>query len=136
MAEDGAVRQVASAGEPMDWPRGGWAETVPTAWWLATRRAVAKLSAAHLRAIDAIGIAGQMHGVVLTGEDGSAVRPAILWADARSTGEVDRYRRLDSALLHRLANPPATGMAWPNPLWLKNPQPSAFWSGPSALPPK
>src|SRR5260370_19142987 len=111
MAEDGSVRQVASAGYAMDSPRVGWAETDPTAWWLATRRAVANLSAAHLRAIDAIGIAGQMHGVVLTSEDGSAVRPAILWADARSTGEADRYPRLDSALLHRLAHPAAPGMA-------------------------
>jgi len=136
IAGDGSVQQVASAGYAMDSPRVGWAETDPTAWWLATRRAVANLSAAHLRAIDAIGLAGQMHGVVLTGEDGSAVRPAILWADGRSTGEVDRYRRLDSGLLHRLANPPATGMAGPTLLWLKTHESSAFESSRWALQPK
>src|SRR5260370_8268489 len=113
MAEDGIVKQAASAAYAMSSPRPGWAETDPEAWWLATRSAVADLSPAHLRAIDAIGLAGQMHGVVLTAEDGSALRPAILWADGRSTDEVERYRRLDPALLHRLANPPAPRMPAP-----------------------
>ena len=136
MAEDGSVKQVASAGYAMDSPRPGWAETDPTAWWLATRSAVTSLSAAHLRAIDAIGLAGQMHGVVLTGEDGRALRPAILWADGRSTDEVDRYRRLDAGLLRRLANPPATGMAGPTLLWLKTHESSLFASARWALQPK
>jgi len=136
MAEDGSVKQVTSAGYAMDSPRPGWSETDPTVWWLATRTAVASLSAAHLRSIDAIGLAGQMHGVVLTGEDDRAVRPAILWADGRSTDEVDRYRKLDPGLLHRLANPPATGMAGPTLLWLKTHESSVFDSARWALQPK
>src|SRR5712664_4174210 len=113
MGEDGSVKHVAAAGYAMNSPRPGWAETDPAAWWVATRSAIASLPAADLHAIDAIGLAGQMHGVVLAGQDGKALRPAILWADGRSTDEVDRYRRLDSAVLQRLANPPATGMAGP-----------------------
>src|SRR5260370_17191225 len=126
MAEDGIVKQVASAAYAMSSPRLGWAETDPEAWWMATRSAVADLSPAHLRAIDAIGLAGQMHGVVLTAENGSALRPAILWADGRSTDKVERYRRLDPALLHRLPNPPATGMAGPTLLSLKTTTPNPF----------
>src|ERR1700674_4117385 len=136
MAEDGSIKQVASAGYAMDSPQPGWAETDPTAWWLATRSAVTSLSAAHLRAIDAIGLAGQMHGVVLTGEDGRALRPAILWADGRSTDEVDRYRRLDPGLLRRLVNPPATGMAGPTLMWLKTHESGLFESARWALQPK
>jgi len=136
MAEDGTVKQMASAGYAIDSPRPGWAETDPTVWWLAARTAVAGLSAAHLRSIDAIGLAGQMHGVVLTGEDDRAVRPAILWADGRSTDELDRYRKLDPGLLHRLANPPATGMAGPTLLWLKTHESSVFDSARWALQPK
>jgi xylulokinase len=136
MAEDGSIKQVASAGYAMDSPRPGWAETDPTAWWLATRSAVGSLSAAHLGAIEAIGLAGQMHGVVLTAEDGRAMRPAILWADGRSTDQVDRYRRLDSSLLGRLVNPPATGMAGPTLLWLKAHEPSLYESARWALQPK
>lgn len=136
MGEDGSVMHVAAAGYAMSSPRSGWAETDPTAWWEAARKAVASLPATQLRAIDAIGLAGQMHGVVLTGENGRALRPAILWADGRSTDEVDRYRRLDSAVLRRLANPPATGMAGPTLLWLKLHEPSLFESARWALQPK
>ena len=136
MGEDGFVKHVASAGYAMDSPRSGWAETDPSAWWLATRSAVTRLPAAQLRAVDAIGIAGQMHGVVLTGQDGRPSRPAILWADGRSTDEVDRYRRLDSAVLQRLANPPATGMAGPTLLWLKAHESNLFERARWALQPK
>jgi xylulokinase len=136
MGEDGIVKQVTTAAYAMSTPRLGRAETDPEAWWQATRNAVAGLSHAHLRAIDGIGLAGQMHGVVLTGEDGSAVRPAILWADGRSADEVAVYRRLDPSLLHRLANPPATGMAGPTLLWLKAHESSLFERARWALQPK
>jgi xylulokinase len=136
MAEDGSLKQVESAGYAMESPRPGWAETEPMAWWLATRSAMARLSAAHRRSIDAIGLAGQMHGVVLADEDGRAMRPAILWADGRSTEEVDRFRKLDPSLLRRLANPPATGMAGPTLMWLKTHEPTIYESARWALQPK
>lgn len=136
VADDGTVEQVESAGYAIDSPRPGWAETDPAAWWLATRKAVASLSTAHLRAIDAIGLAGQMHGVVLADESGAAMRSAILWPDGRSAAEVDRYRSLDPSLLRRLANPPATGMAGPTLLWLKTHDSSVFESARWALQPK
>jgi len=136
VGEDGSVKEVATAAYAMSSPRPGWAETDPEAWWLAARKAVAGLSVEHLRAIDAIGLAGQMHGVVLTGENGKAVRPAILWADARSTEEVARYRRLDARLLHRLANPPSVGMAGPTLLWLKTHESSLLERARWALQPK
>src|SRR6266849_1763479 len=136
MAEDGSVKQVATAPYAMSSPRPGWAETDPEAWWLAARKAAAALSPGHLPAIDAIGLAGQMHGVVLTAENGKAVRPAILWADGRSTEEVARYRRLDAGLLHRLANPPSVGMAGPTLLWLKTHESSLLERARWALQPK
>jgi xylulokinase len=136
MAEDGSVKQVGSAGYPIDSPQPGWAETDPAAWWIATRKAVTSLGAARLRAVEAIGLSGQMHGVVLTHEDGRPVRPAVLWADARSTHEVDRYRRFGADLLSRLANPPATGMAGPTLLWLKTHESKAYDSARWALQPK
>ena len=136
MTEDGSVKASASAGYPIDSPHPGWAETDPAAWWLATRKAVTSLGPAHLEAVEAIGLSGQMHGVVLTHEDGRPSRPAILWADARSTREVDRYRRLDSKLLRRLANPPATGMAGPTLLWLMTHEPNLYASARWALQPK
>jgi len=136
MAEDGSIVEVASAGYPMDSPRPGWAETDPAAWWAAVERAVKSLAAANLSAIEAIGVAGQMHGVVLADEEGRALRPAILWADARTRDEAERYRRLDPSLLRRLANPPATGMAGPTLLWLKWQEPQLYEGARWALQPK
>jgi xylulokinase len=136
MAEDGSIVEVASADYPMDSPRPGWAETDPAAWWEAVQRAVTSLAAANLRAIEGIGVAGQMHGVVLADGEGRALRPAILWADARTGDEVERYRRLDPSLLRRLANPPATGMAGPTLLWLKWQEPELYESARWALQPK
>src|SRR5882672_10173072 len=91
MAEDGSIVEVASAGYPMDSPRPGWAETDPGAWSAAVQRAVTSLAAANLRAIEGIGVAGQMHGVVLADGEGRALRPAILWADARTADEVEEH---------------------------------------------
>src|SRR5882762_626555 len=136
MDEDGSIKEIGSAAYPMDSPSPGWAETDPAAWWAATRTAVNQLQAAHRGAIEAIGLTGQMHGLVLTDGEGYALRPAILWPDERSTAEVERYRRLDARLLSSLANPPAAGMAGPTLLWLKWNEPRLYESARWALQPK
>ena len=46
----------------------------------------------------AIGLSGQMHGLVLTSADGrGAPASALLWADSRATGALAAYRRLESS---------------------------------------
>jgi xylulokinase len=136
MGEDGSLKESASAGYPLDSPHPGWAETDPGAWWLATRNAVGSLSSSHRRSIEAVGVAGQMHGVVLADGEGRALRPAILWADGRSAREVGRYRRFSPDLLSRLANAPATGMAGPTLLWLKTHESPLYERARWALQPK
>ena len=59
-----------------------------------------------------------MHGVVPTRSDGSPVRNAILWADARAHDQLDLYRQLPSPTRRRLANPLSPGMAGPILAWL------------------
>lgn len=64
--------------------------------------------------VRAIGLAGQMHGVVLCAADGAPLRPAVLWADTRATGGgVAAYERLPAPVRARLANPVTPGMAGP-----------------------
>jgi xylulokinase len=77
-----------------------------------------------------------MHGVVLVDEPGLPLRPAVIWADARSGAELAAYRRLDEDLGRRLANPPAVGMAGPSLLWLRDHEPDAYTSARWALQPK
>lgn len=118
-------------------PQPGWAESDPAAWWKATVEAVrAALMQAQSVKVRAIGLSGQMHGVVLTGDDGQLLRPAMLWPDTRAVGELNRYRALPAEMLRRLANPLAPGMAGPLLCWLARHEPSTYQQARRALQPK
>ena len=104
----------------------GWAETNPEDWWSAIVRATNQLPGDLRSRVVSIGLSGQMHGVVLTESTGKAIRPAILWADTRSTVELKKYERLKPEQLEGLANPIATGMAGPSLLWLKKHEPDSY----------
>jgi xylulokinase len=86
--------------------------------------------------VTALGLSGQMHGVVLADDRGHPLRPAVLWADARSGEQLTAYRRLDEDARRRLANPPAVGMAGPTLLWLRDHEPDTYASARWALQPK
>jgi xylulokinase len=64
---------------------GGARETDPELWWDALRAALAQSGRAA--ELDAISVAGQQHGLVVTGAGGRPLRPAILWNDTRSAPE-------------------------------------------------
>lgn len=53
----------------------------------------------------AIGLSGQMHGLVLAAADGVPVRPALTWADTRASSEVRRWHALPVPVRARLGNP-------------------------------
>jgi xylulokinase len=133
---DGAV--VAQATRPYDVVsrRPGWAETDPAAWWEAVRAASAEAVAAGGRDIRGIGLSGQMHGVVLTAEDGSPTRAGMLHPDTRAAGALDVYRRLPPQVLDRLANPLSPNMAGPLLLWAAEQEPAAYEAARWMLQPK
>ncbi len=133
---DGAVVGEASSVYPVNAPHLGWAETNPNDWWNAARDATRQAVGTRAHEITAIGLSGQMHGVVLCGADGRALRDAILWADARSHGELEAYRNLGPELLSKLGNPLAVGMAGPSLLWLKRHEPDVYDAATYALQPK
>ncbi|MER3481150.1 MAG: xylulokinase [Meiothermus sp.] len=133
--EAGRVRGEASRAYPVHSPHPGWAESDPQDWWKAAGEAVREAVPDPAR-VRAVGLSGQMHGVVLCREDGAPLRPAILWADGRSEAELEPYRRLSPEFRYRLANPPAVGMAGPSLLWLKAHEPEVYRSARWALQPK
>ena len=118
----------------------GWAESDPRAWWretmLAIRDAVAQARAGGAASPSAIGLSGQMHGVVLADPRLEPVGPAILWADTRATLVMGAYERLDSEAVARLANPIVPGFAGPILLWLSRFDASALTRARWALQPK
>jgi xylulokinase len=115
----GAVLSHAAAEYAVSNPRPGWAETDPADWLSATISAVgAALAAAAPTVPQALGLSGQMHGLVPADATGQALRPAMLWSDARAIPQLAAYRDLPDWLYTRLANPLSPGMAGPMLAWL------------------
>jgi len=73
-ADDGVIVGQASAPHP------DGTECDPELWW----DALAKAGDGLLDRADAIGVAAQQHGMVVTDETGQVIRPALLWNDVRS----------------------------------------------------
>ncbi|MBE9188990.1 xylulokinase [Gloeocapsopsis crepidinum LEGE 06123] len=123
---DGTVVGEASSAYDVNAPYPGWAETNPEAWWLAVAIAVQKAVKNRQVEVQAIALSGQMHGVVLTDAEGTPLRPAILWADTRSSEMLPQYDVLDSSMRSQLANPIAAGMAGASLLWLRKYEPEVY----------
>ena len=134
--EGGAVFGEGSASYAVRAPRPGWAESAPENWWAAVLEATDAAVGRRGTEVTALGLSGQMHGVVLADGLGFPLRPAVLWADARSGAQLAAYRRLDEDLGRRLANPLAVGMVGPSLLWLRDQEPDAYASARWALQPK
>ena len=144
----GRVLAQASAGYAVNSEQAGYAESDPGDWWSAVRACAREAVDAAVRAGSraggstggarpaAIGLSGQMHGLVLTSADGEALRPALLWADSRATGALAAYRRLEPAALARLANPLAPGMTGPLLMWVAEHEPGTYRDARWALAPK
>jgi xylulokinase len=133
---DGAIVGTASAAYPMMTPQPGWAESDPEDWWEAAGRAVREAAGARAPEIAAIGLSGQMHGVILSDDAGRPLRPAIIWADGRTRPQLEAYGELSETLRHRLGNPLATGMAGPTLLWLRDNERPHYRRAQWALQPK
>ncbi len=68
-------------------PQQGWAEQDPNLWWQLVCTASKKIlaqSGVSPSDIAGIGIAYQMHGLVLVDKAGEVLRPSIIWCDSRA----------------------------------------------------
>ena len=83
VADPGTGEVVASGRAPHTVRSDGRAsETDPDVWWQALRGALRQTGV--VGDVAAISVAGQQHGLVVLGGDGSVLRPAVLWNDTRS----------------------------------------------------
>lgn len=128
VAEDGSVVARAFADYPLLTPQPGWTEQDPDAWWRASCTVLRALAAASPGAIEALGLTGQMHGAVFLDQDGTVIRPAILWNDQRTAAECALIeQRIGAERLRQIAgNPALTGFQAPKALWLRRHEPAAY----------
>jgi len=129
---EGRVRAgYTAAHEEMRMERPLWAEQRPENWWDASVTAVRGVLAAagaSGRDVKAIGLSGQMHGLVMLDAAGGVIRPALIWCDQRSQAQVDAvHAQLGREnVLRYIANPVLTGFTLPKLLWVRDHEPRHF----------
>jgi xylulokinase len=99
---------------------------------------VLKESGVSAAEVVAIGLTGQMHGLVLLDEHGQVLRPAILWNDQRTGTQCDEIRaRLGkSRLIQITGNDALTGFTAPKILWVQQNEPDVWTRARHILLPK
>lgn len=111
------------------YPHAGWSEQDPMDWWQALNRGVkALLQGVDASAVAAIGVGGQMHGLVLLDEQDRVIRPAILWNDGRTDRETAYFNDVigKETLSRYTANIAFAGFTAPKLLWVKRNEPENF----------
>jgi len=129
--DQGAVRGVGAESYGVSTPRPLWSEQDPALWWAATATAVrGALTAAGVDGgdVDAVGLAGQMHGAVLLDSADVPLRPAILWNDQRTAAECDEIRERVGMprLVEITGNDALTGLTAPKLLWVRRHEPETW----------
>ena len=136
MDEDGRTIASAACGYEIITPEPGFAEQdadmLKNAAFQAIRQAVLQIESAQQ--IAAVGVTGQMHGLVALGKDDRPLRRVIIWADQRAKEESDFLRR--SGAEEKTLNPASTGFLLPSLLWVKRHEPDVFANIRSVMMPK
>ena len=114
---------------PLLTPQPGWTEQNPSDWVEASLDALSHITQqlnGH-RAI-ALGLSGQMHGMVPLDAEGTVIRPAILWNDQRTGKAVEEIEAAipRHELIQRTGNPAITGFQLPKLVWLRTEEPQAY----------
>lgn len=129
--EEGRVISTASFPHTLSTPKPLWSEQDPAEWWQATIysvRLVLSQSGLDPHEIKAIGLTGQMHGLVLLNEHGQVLRPAILWNDQRTQAQCDEiHRRVGLEKFIQISgNVALTGFTAPKILWVAQNEPEVY----------
>lgn len=115
---------------PISSPQPGWAEQSPELWWQHVQDAIKKANATKAydpAEIGAIGIAYQMHGLVVTDRDYMVLRPSIIWCDSRAVpyGEAANEALGADYCLQHLLNSPGNFTA-AKLAWVKENEPAVY----------
>lgn len=127
--EEAKIQQSVSRSYPISYPKEGWAEQNPEDWWTAILSGIAEIvETDSYQGIRAIGVGGQMHGLVVLDADEQVIRPAILWNDTRTSAETTYLNQVigQSALLEETGNIAYAGFTAPKLLWMKKQEPEQY----------
>ncbi len=128
---DGTALGIGKAEYGYDTPRAGWSEQDPDLWWNGTVTAIREamvISGVEPSSVDAVGLTGQMHGLVALDAEDRPVRPAILWNDQRTAAQCEEVRRRvgRDRLIEVTGNDALTGFTAPKILWMRDEEPENY----------
>lgn len=126
---DGKIIKTVSQGYAINYPNPGWSEQDPEDWWNAFVRGIKELTIeVNPNDIRAIGVGGQMHGLVTLDQENAVIRPAILWNDGRTDKQTDYLNTVvgKETLSSFTANIAFAGFTSPKILWMKENEPQNF----------
>ncbi len=130
--EAGGVAGIGAVAYGFEAPRPGWTEQSPELWWdgaVAAIRQVLATTAVSGDEVRAVGLTGQMHGLVLLDAADQVLRPAILWNDQRTAHACDEIRETigPERLIAITGNTALTGFTAPKLVWVRDHEPEV-WS--------
>ncbi len=139
--ERGTVLASATTPLTLQTPRPLWSEQDPHEWWKGTATSIRKVlveASATGGDVAAVGLTGQMHGLVLLDARRNVLRPAILWNDQRTGAECEEiHARVGKAeLVREVGNVALTGFTAPKILWVRNNEPAVYAKAKLVLLPK
>lgn len=129
--EKGQVAASATTALNLSTPKPLWSEQDPGEWWSGAansiRQALTKAGASGEQ-VTAVGMTGQMHGLVLLDSQNRVLRPAILWNDQRTGAECEEITETVGfeRLLSITGNKALTGFTAPKILWVRNNEPQIY----------
>lgn len=129
MDENGTIFNTVSGEYPLEFPQPGWSQQKPSDWWQAVVNGMPQLLKGFDGAdVAGIGVAGQMHGLVVLDEEDEVIRPAILWNDGRTAKQVDYLNNVigKEKLSALTANIAFAGFTAPKILWMRENEPENF----------
>ena len=137
----GQVIGVAVTENPISTPKPLWSEQDPADWWQGIQTAIRQVIAdtgITAQEIVAIGLTGQMHGLVLLDQAGEVLRPSILWNDQRTGAQCEWITKTVGLenLLAWTGSPALTGFTAPKVLWVREHEPEVYSRAAHILLPK
>ncbi len=127
--ENGSIRNEQTRDYPVYYPNNGWSEQNASDWWNAICEELPKLlDGFDGQDVRGIGVAGQMHGLVMLDKEDRVIRPTILWNDGR-TGKETAYLNETvgvEKLFEHTGNIAFAGFTAPKIMWIRENEPEHF----------
>ena len=137
--EHGEIVATAYREYPLYQPENGWAEQNAEDWRDASFAVIREIAEkVPPESVRGIGVSGQMHGLVLLGEDDRPLCPSLIWCDQRTEAQVkeicDKIGK--NKYIELTYNAPNTSFTLSKLLWIRENHPEIYRKAKKILLPK